>query len=159
IALAMEAKSPSTKVHVVEPEGFDDYGRSLRSGEREHNAKAYGSICDALLSPEPGRLTFAINRARLADGLAVSEAEVKQAMRFDFALFRQLDPPNDNGRSTRLGRGSFGGLHRSVSLIRRRRCRGRLEECLIAGKILEVLRLDGMRLHHGGHGGDALVDV
>src|SRR5436853_102725 len=55
IALAMEARSPETKIYVVEPEGFDDYGRSLRSGTRERNAKVTGSICDALLAPEPGQ--------------------------------------------------------------------------------------------------------
>ena len=35
IALAMEAKSPATRVHSVEPAGFDDTARSLRSGRRE----------------------------------------------------------------------------------------------------------------------------
>ena len=37
IALAFAEKSPKTKVHSVEPEGFDDYARSLRSGVREKN--------------------------------------------------------------------------------------------------------------------------
>ena len=32
IALAFSEMSPKTKVHSVEPEGFDDYARSLRSG-------------------------------------------------------------------------------------------------------------------------------
>ena len=93
IALAMEAKSPSAKLYVVEPEGFDDYGRSLRSGERERNPKATGSICDALLAPEPGRLTFAINRSRLAGGLAVSEAEVRRAVRYAFERLKLVIEP------------------------------------------------------------------
>ena len=80
IALAMKARSPTTRVFTVEPEGFDDHARSLASGNRERNAKAAGSICDALLSPAPGELTFAINRSLLAGGLVVSEAEAKQAM-------------------------------------------------------------------------------
>ena len=93
IALAIEANSPSTAIFVVEPEGFDDYGRSLRSGERQRNAKASGSICDALLSPEPGRLTFAINQPRLAGGLAVSEADVKGAMRYAFERLKLVIEP------------------------------------------------------------------
>jgi threonine dehydratase len=93
ISLAIETKSPSTKVYVVEPEGFDDYGRSLRSGERERNAKATGSICDALLAPEPGRLTFAINRSRLAGGLAVSETEVRRAVRYAFERLKLVIEP------------------------------------------------------------------
>jgi threonine dehydratase len=93
IALALEAKSRSTRVFVVEPEGFDDYGRSLRSGKRERNAKTYGSICDALLSPEPGELTFAINRSRVAGGLVVSEAEVKRAVRYAFEHLKLVIEP------------------------------------------------------------------
>ena len=93
IALAIEVNSPSTAIHVVEPEGFDDYGRSLRSGERQRNAKASGSICDALLSPEPGRLTFAINQPRLAGGQAVSEADVKGAMRYAFERLKLVIEP------------------------------------------------------------------
>jgi threonine dehydratase len=93
IALAIEAKSPATQVHVVEPEGFDDYGRSLRSGERERNAKASGSLCDALLSPEPGRMTFAINRSRLAGGLVVTEEEVRHAVRYAFERLKLVIEP------------------------------------------------------------------
>src|SRR5262245_14116603 len=39
-ALAFSAKSPATEVHTVEPEGFDDYARSLKSGKRERNDRA-----------------------------------------------------------------------------------------------------------------------
>jgi threonine dehydratase len=93
IAIALEARSPATKVYVVEPEEFDDYGRSLRAGERQRNQKASGSICDALLSPEPGELTFAINRGRLAGGLAVSEAEAKRAVRYAFEQLKLVIEP------------------------------------------------------------------
>ncbi|MCP6726348.1 pyridoxal-phosphate dependent enzyme, partial [Klebsiella pneumoniae] len=60
VALAMAARSPATRVHSVEPAGFDDTARSLKSGMRERNASAAGSLCDALLSPQPGEMTFAI---------------------------------------------------------------------------------------------------
>jgi threonine dehydratase len=93
IALAMEARSASTRLHVVEPEGFDDYGRSLRSGKIERNAKASGSICDALLSPEPGKLTLAINRSRLAGWFSVSEQEVKRAVRYAFERLKLVIEP------------------------------------------------------------------
>jgi threonine dehydratase len=84
IALAFEQLSPKTRVHTVEPEGFDDYRRSLASGRRERNARSGGSISDALLVMEPGELTFAINRPRLGPGFAVSDDEAMQAMRFAF---------------------------------------------------------------------------
>jgi threonine dehydratase len=93
VALAFAEKSPATKVHSVEPEGFDDYARSLRSGGREKNAAASGSICDALLSIQPGEMTFAMNKARVAGGYAVSEAEVKHAMRFAFETLKLVIEP------------------------------------------------------------------
>ncbi|MGE0241244.1 MAG: threonine/serine dehydratase [Parvibaculaceae bacterium] len=91
--LAFTAQSPATQIHTVEPEGFDDHARSLESGRREHNAKASGSICDALLSPAPGELTFTINQPRLAPGLVVSEAEVKRAMAFAFQHLKLVIEP------------------------------------------------------------------
>jgi threonine dehydratase len=46
-----------------EPEGFDDMARSLRSGRIERNPSLSGSLCDAILTPQPGELTFPILRA------------------------------------------------------------------------------------------------
>jgi len=81
-ALAIRALSPATRVWTAEPEGHDDHRRSLAAGRRETNAPGTRSICDALLAPEPGVLTFAINHRLLAGGLAVSDAEVKDAVAY-----------------------------------------------------------------------------
>ncbi len=86
-ALAVKTMSPETSVYPVEPEDFDDTARSLISGERETNDPGARSICDALQTERPGKLTFAINRKLLGVGLVVSDGEVKEAMRF---AFRQL---------------------------------------------------------------------
>ncbi|HEX5648466.1 MAG TPA: hypothetical protein VFX69_02320, partial [Steroidobacteraceae bacterium] len=43
---------------------------------------AAASICDALLAPMPGELTFAINQPLLRGALAVSDDEVRGAMAF-----------------------------------------------------------------------------
>ena len=81
-ALAIRALSPSARVWTAEPEGHDDHRRSLATGRRESNAPGTRSICDALLAPEPGVVTFEINRHLLAGGLAVSDAEVKDAIAY-----------------------------------------------------------------------------
>jgi len=86
-ALAVKTMSPGTSVYPVEPEDFDDTARSLESGERESNNPAARSICDALQTESPGKLTFAINRELLSAGLVVSDDEVREAIRF---AFRQL---------------------------------------------------------------------
>jgi threonine dehydratase len=81
-ALAIRALSPATRVWTAEPEGHDDHRRSLATGRRESNAPGTRSICDALLAPEPGALTFEINRRLLEGGLAVSDAEVRDAIAY-----------------------------------------------------------------------------
>ena len=80
IALALKELSPQTNVHTAEPAGFDDMARSLQSGRREANPAMAGSICDALMAPSPGEITFAIARQKIASGFAVSDAEAMQAM-------------------------------------------------------------------------------
>ncbi len=93
IALALAVRMPDVAVYAVEPEGFDDTARSLAAGRRVANAPGGRSICDALLLPEPGEITFAINRDRLAGGLAVSDAEVVTAMRVAFQQFKVVVEP------------------------------------------------------------------
>ncbi len=79
-ALALEAVSPATRVFAVEPIGSDDTARSLAAGERLANDGAGSGLCDSLLSPMPGVLTFEINRRRLAGALTVTDGEVLRAM-------------------------------------------------------------------------------
>lgn len=92
-ALATETLSPATRVFAVEPEGFDDHARSLKSGRRESIDATQQSICDALLPPTPGELTFAINQSRLAGALVVTEAEVREAMRYAFSILKLVVEP------------------------------------------------------------------
>jgi threonine dehydratase len=93
IALAIEADSPGTRVYTVEPEAFDDYARSLKSGQPEQNAPGKTSICDALLVAQPGKLTFALNKDRLAGGLAVSDAEASAAVAFAYNELKLVVEP------------------------------------------------------------------
>jgi len=86
INLVMAERSAATRVLVVEPDAYDDTARSLRAGERVGHPQGQPSICDALMSPMPGELTWPINR-RLSGAVTVSDAEVAEAVRF---AFRQL---------------------------------------------------------------------
>ncbi|MDA0954939.1 MAG: threonine/serine dehydratase [Proteobacteria bacterium] len=81
-ALAFEGTT--TRLHTVEPEGYDDHARSFESGTRQRIAGTPPSDCDALLTPTPGALTFAINQPRVTSGLVVSAGAVHDAMRFAF---------------------------------------------------------------------------
>ena len=92
-AIALTAAFPDLAVYTAEPEGFDDTKRSLERGERVAVNPGARSICDALLAPLPGEITFAINRQRLAGGLAVSDAEVAHAMRVAFEQLKLVVEP------------------------------------------------------------------
>ena len=92
-ALAMEGASPGTRVWAVEPEGSDDTLRSLRSGTRQGNPPGGSALCDSLLSPMPGEMTFALNQPRLAGGLVVSDAEVLAAIAFAFTHLKLVLEP------------------------------------------------------------------
>jgi threonine dehydratase len=89
ISLAVKAASPDTEIWVAEPEHFDDTRRSLASGARVSNEAGHTSICDAILTPEPGALTFEINRKTLRGGIAVSDEATAAAMR-DAARYLKL---------------------------------------------------------------------
>lgn len=80
IALALEAQAPGLRVRPVEPEGFDDFARSLASGKHETNAHMSGSICDAIVTPTPGKLTFPIVSRLGGPGLAISDDDALRAM-------------------------------------------------------------------------------
>jgi threonine dehydratase len=94
VALAFERLSPSTRAICVEPEGFDDHALSLAAGARVGWAPgAKASLCDALMSPKPGELTFAVNAHRLAKGVAVSDACALAAMAFAFRHLKLVLEP------------------------------------------------------------------
>lgn len=68
----------------VEPEGFDDATRSLASGRIERNARLSGSLCDAIITPQPGNLTFPIMQDHCGPGVVVTEGQALQAMALAF---------------------------------------------------------------------------
>jgi threonine dehydratase len=84
---------PQARLYTAEPEGFDDHARSFRSGQRERNCALTGTICDALMAQTPGEMTFAINRALVVDGSAVSDQEVAAAVAFAFHELKLVVEP------------------------------------------------------------------
>lgn len=116
-ALALAALSPQTRVHPVEPAGFDDMKRSLAAGRRVANERATGSFCDALLSREPGELTFAVAGRLLGEGLAVSDAEVAAAMEFAFRVLKLVIEPGGAVALAALLSGKIDGAGRTTAVV------------------------------------------
>jgi threonine dehydratase len=88
----LRAPSPNARVWVAEPEGHDDWTRSLASGHIEQNAPGTRSICDAILTRAPGEMTFAIGHRLFAGGLVITDAQAKEAMRAAFRYLPELSP-------------------------------------------------------------------
>lgn len=90
LALAL----PGAAITVVEPEGWDDMGASLDKGTIVPvKPNPPPTSCDALQTPEVSPLTFAILKARKAEAVSVSEAEVAAAMRLAFDRLRLVIEP------------------------------------------------------------------
>lgn len=93
LALALEAESPGTEVWAVEPAGWDDWKRSFASGKIERADGRGSSFCDALLTPSPGAMTFAINRRLVRGALDVDDAAVMKAMALAWRHFKLVVEP------------------------------------------------------------------
>jgi threonine dehydratase len=90
IALAL----PGTRILLAEPEGWDDMARSLHLGRIVPVGEpAPPTLCDALQTKRVSPLTFETLRSAGATGMAVTEDEVAQAMRFAFRNLRIVAEP------------------------------------------------------------------
>ncbi len=114
IALGLSETLPGVPVHSVEPEGFDDFARSLAAGERLANARKGGSVCDALLPEMPGQKTFAIAQRFCGPGIVVSDADAAEAVRFAFLELKLVVEPGGAVALAALLSGAFEGAGRTV---------------------------------------------
>ena len=116
-ALAVKDLSPAARVYTAEPEAFDDARRSLAAGRRERNAAGGRSICDALLAPSPGELTFALMRRLVAGGLAVSDDEVRRAMAWAWRELKVVVEPGGAVALAALLAGRLDARGRTVAVV------------------------------------------
>lgn len=93
VALALAADAPQMRVRPVEPEGFDDVARSLSSGVIQSNPTQSGALCDAIITPQPGDLTFPIMSRLCGPGLVVTEDEAQHAMALAFKRLKIVVEP------------------------------------------------------------------
>jgi threonine dehydratase len=124
-ATALKARFPHIGVYSVEPDAFDDTARSLETGIRQSVAASARSICDALQAHTPGKLTFELNRRLLDGGLAVSDAEVGNAMRQAFRYLKLVVEPG-------------GAVALAAALSGKIATRGRITVVVISGGNVDV---------------------
>jgi len=115
--LALQATWPKLPVYSCEPAGFDDTKRSLAVHKRLPVEPGSKSICDGLLSPIPGEMTFALNDRNLAGGFALSDDEVLAAMSFAFRVMKLVLEPSGAVGLAALLTGKFDAKGKTVGLL------------------------------------------
>jgi threonine dehydratase len=117
IAAALARASPGTAIYAAEPEGFDDLRRSLAAGERVSNDPANRTLCDALMAPTPGILTFALARRLLAGSLVVADREAERAMAAAFAELKLVAEPSGAAALAAVLEGRIETAGRTVAVV------------------------------------------
>jgi threo-3-hydroxy-L-aspartate ammonia-lyase len=92
-ATAAKALRPEIRVVGVEPDAGDDTRRSLAAGERVHLGVPR-TIADGLQTPEPGELTFEVNRGLVDEIVTVTDDEILDAMAYLFDRLKLVVEPS-----------------------------------------------------------------
>jgi len=116
-ALALAAECPGVAVYAAEPAGFDDTKRSLEAGRRVANDPAATTICDALMLPTPGEMTFAINERLLAGGLAVGDDDARRAMKAAFRYLKLVVEPGGAVALAAVLAGAYPARGKTVAVV------------------------------------------
>ena len=117
IATAIKAKFPGAQIMTSEPEGFDDHAKSFAAGRRIAITPAGRTICDALMAPMPGEITFAINNALGVHGVVVSDAEVGAAVKFAFNELKLVVEPGGAIALAALLAGRIEGRDKTIAVV------------------------------------------
>ena len=93
ISLAMNKLSPQTKIYGAEPKDYNDHQQSFKAGKRVTLKEMPPTLCDALMTPQPGALTWPINSQSLSGFFAVSDMDCLMTMAIaKRELGAQLEP-------------------------------------------------------------------
>ena len=114
ISLAMAELSPETLIFGAEPKDYNDHQLSLRAGSRVKLTETPPSLCDAILTPQPGELTWPINSKSLSDVYTVSDAECLHAMK---VAYQELGVTLELGGAAAMAATLAGHLPESVKTV------------------------------------------
>ena len=94
LASGIALACPDAEIVIVEPEGWDDMRHSLELGEIVPvSVDAPPTLCDALQTPRVSPITFDILQQSSARALAVSDEEVRAAVRWAWERHRLVVEP------------------------------------------------------------------
>jgi threonine dehydratase len=113
-ATVVKAMLPGARVIGVEPAAGDDHARSRAAGHRVR-VEIPRTIADGLGAPEPGELTWQVNRELVDDFLSVTDEELVEAMAFLFDRVKIVVEPSGAAGVAALLQGRIPG--RRVAIV------------------------------------------
>ena len=94
LAAGLALACPEAAIHVVEPQGWDMVGRSLKAGEIVRIGEdPPATISDALPPDATKPINLSVLQGRAEPGVTVTDDEVREAQRFAFAKLRLVVEP------------------------------------------------------------------
>jgi threonine dehydratase len=118
LASGIALACPDAAIIGAEPQGWDDMRRSLEAGEIVPvGPGAPPTLCDALQTPRVSPITFGILRDRQATVVAVSEAEVVEAVRWAWKHHQLIVEPGGAAALAAVLAGKAGALHDLVVIL------------------------------------------
>ena len=92
-AIALHNHFPGLDIYGCEPADFDDIARSLKTGIKQSNNAEARSICDAIVTPCPGELTWPIMQDHLAGAFGVSDEDALKAIQTAWRYLKIVAEP------------------------------------------------------------------
>lgn len=117
VTVAVKSRQAGVRVVGVEPENFDDHLRSKLAGERVAINATGQTLCDSLMAPTPGELTWSITGRQVDDFVTVSEDQVAHAVSYAFKYLKLVVEPGGSVALAALLQGKLDIAGASVALI------------------------------------------
>jgi threonine dehydratase len=117
IALALSGASPNTRVFAVEPEDYDGARLSLAAGQRMAAPGKRETIADALMSPAPGHIPFAILKACKAGAVAVPDKALIHAVGYAARELKLVVEPGGAAALAAVLSGAFDSGGKTIAIV------------------------------------------
>jgi threonine dehydratase len=117
IALALSGACPGARVFTAEPDGYDGARLSLLCGVRSAATGTRDTIADALTSPAPGFIPFALLKACRAGGLAVTDSALMQAVSYAALRLKLVLEPGGAAALAAVLSGRFDGRGKTTAIV------------------------------------------
>tara|TARA_B100000287_G_scaffold18756_1_gene18793 strand:- start:797 stop:1780 length:984 start_codon:yes stop_codon:yes gene_type:complete len=82
--ISLKHANPNCSIFTAEPEDWNDHEQSFKASQRVRLDTNGADLCDGLLAPTPGEITFPINQYYGVSGLSTSDKKICEAMNFAF---------------------------------------------------------------------------